>query len=440
MFVNRFLVCSVVTIFAAAFWCGAPVANAQDVGGSLGGSFGVFRPNSPKPATKAKPKSNKTNAAKVRVVKPKSAPKPVTVARVRKPAPRPKTKNPKIINVEPDNRAPDTLEGLIAEGNAARDERNFLGAQDAYERAAVLNPRDARAAYGLGNIYTDQQRWDEAEKAYRESLKIDPNQVEANIALSYVLMQPNRGGDIAQRYTEAENAARRAIDMDSNVAMAHDQLGIALESRGVLTAETEAAFRRAIKIDSNFALPYAHLGRFLNKKGKKGDAQENYNKAVTLADDVPTIILVAEVLQSERKFEDSETLLQKALRMDDGNPTVLFLIGRAFIVSGKMEEAEAALVKSVRISPRSFATYNSLGALYLRMERVAEAEKIYLQALTYAAESERRQLAGNFGFAGVGDGYLRKNQKNDALRAYRQGLEIDANNLELNTKIKAASN
>jgi cytochrome c-type biogenesis protein CcmH/NrfG len=62
-----------------------------------------------------------------------------------------------------------------------------------------LKPRDARAAYGLGNVYSDQQRWDDAEAAYRNSVAWAPTDADAHIALSVVLVQPSAGGDNAKR-------------------------------------------------------------------------------------------------------------------------------------------------------------------------------------------------------------------------------------------------
>ena len=59
------------------------------------------------------------------------------------------------------------FERLIVDGNRARDERDYSAAESAYTRAKNLKPKESRAAYGLGNLYSDQQRWEEAEVFYR---------------------------------------------------------------------------------------------------------------------------------------------------------------------------------------------------------------------------------------------------------------------------------
>ncbi|MBC7795787.1 MAG: tetratricopeptide repeat protein [Pyrinomonadaceae bacterium] len=428
---------------------------AQEIGGSLGGSSGVFRPKNPSVKKSEKPvkskssvnkekaiAANRRNAAKAASAKKRDRitddDRAEIVNNTRKNSSQNAStsgKNNKIvINVV--NRD-DLFETEIGEGNAARDSRDFNAAEAAYQKAQRLKPNDARAVYGLGNIYTDQQLWDEAEKSYREAVKLDDKNADAQIALSYVLVQPSRGGNIAERLNEALTAARRSISLDSQNPVAYDQYGVALEARGAIDSEAENSYRIATQLDPEYALAYAHLARLLRKNGKLDDAKANYKKAIELATDVPMLILVAEVLQSEQRFDDSETLLRKALTMDANNPTVLYLLGRALSIRNNYEEAEQVFLQSHSVSPRTFAPLASLSSLYIRARRYDEAEKILLRATIIASDSERKSLTGAFGFLGVGDGYLLRGQKADALRMYRKAKEIDPNNAQINSKIAA---
>ena len=45
------------------------------------------------------------------------------------------------------------FEEAIADGNAARDARDYMKAEGAYLRAQSLKTKDSRAVYGLGNLY-----------------------------------------------------------------------------------------------------------------------------------------------------------------------------------------------------------------------------------------------------------------------------------------------
>lgn len=448
----RFCLLLVLFIFSAVFVCG------QD----LGSSSDLFK--SPKTKTKSadsssttKKTTSKTSAASKKKAAPKSSVaagkttketkksvKKETISSSKKQTPVKQSSAKQ--NVQPqiqdvvitvgktnEENYDERFEQAIEDGNAARDEREYVKAENAYRRALNMKNADSRAIYGLGNLYSDQQRWDEAEKAYREAIKIDPQDAGASIALSFVLTQPIVGADLADRYSEAEKLARRAIQIEPQNPFAYDQLGVALELRGVIGQETENAYRKAIQIEPNSALAYAHLGRLLRRKGQVNASSEAYRRAIQLAADVPTMILVAEVMQSQQRYLESEQLLRRALRLDAKNPTALFLLGRALTTRSSFEEAEETLKKGLRVSPNNFVAYTLLGSLYTRQGNLAEAEKTLFKALQVVSPNEKKRLAQEF--EAVGDSLARVGKSKDAARMYSQAVQLDAEKPALAEKL-----
>lgn len=327
-------------------------------------------------------------------------------------------------------------EKLLDEGNDARDDRNYPAAEAAYKRARSAKPRDARAIYGLGNLYSDQQRWEEAENSYRTALQLDPNSTIAHIALSYVLIQPIAVDNLSDRYEEAEKHARRALELDRNDALANDQLGVALELRGLIGPETEAAYRRAIQLEPDFAPAYAHLGRLLRKKGRMPESADAYIKAIRLASDVPTKILVAEVMQSEQRFGDSEGLLRAAVIGDPRNPAALIGLGRALLTQSKFDEAETYLKRAQDISPSGFTPNSMLATLYLRRGMLEAAEDSLVRTVSTVPSYEKRQLSQQF--EAIGDGYMKMGKARNAERAYTHALSLDGDKQSLAAKLARA--
>ena len=374
-------------------------AFAQDVGEDVGAGAGIIRPKnpetkkSPKPTAGTKPPSRTTGPAR-----------------------------PSRSNVA------ERVEDLLDKGNEARDARKFTEAEDAYKEVLKLKPRDARGAYGLGNVYSDQQRWADAETAYRNSVTWAPTNADAYIALSVVLVQPRADGDNAKRLADAEAFARKSVQIDPKNAMGWDRLGVALQARGLANSETEHSYRRAIELDPQFAVAYAHLARTLNKMNKHTEAAPLYDKAIELAKDPATLNLIADSLQGEQLWPQSEPVLKKALELDRNNPTTLLLMGRFLLAYRRYQEAEPYLKSATEVSSRTFQPFNLLARAYLGMDRFSEAEATYERASEFAGMGEKKLLAGVFGFEGVGDGYLKSNQKDKAVRAYQRALELDPNN------------
>ena len=379
-------------------------ARAQETGGELTGGAGIFKPKNPE----AKRGTNPTKPRPTRPTRPNPA------------------------EVE------ERFEEALAAGNDARDERKFAAAEASYRSAASLKPNDSRAHYGLGNIFTDQSRWDDAEKSYRRAVDLAPNSTESLVALSFVLVQPRTGALNAKRFADAESFARRATQLQPTNAVAFDRLGVAMTARGIFNSETEAAFRRAVELDPSFVVAQVHLAGVLRRLNKREEAEPLYRSAIEQAKDAPTLVLIADAMQSEQRWNDSEPVLRRALQIDARNPGALYLLGRLLAVNRKYAEAEPVLKTAIEVNPKSFAARNILGRAYLGLERYDDAYKTYDRAVELASEADRKQLAGTFGFGGVGDGYMNAGRPGDAVRAYQRALQLDPNNLELQTKLAAA--
>ncbi len=332
--------------------------------------------------------------------------------------------------------ANEQYEELILKGNLSRDDRDYAAAESAYIKARPLRPSDSRAVYGLGNLYSDQLRWQEAEKHYRLAIDMTPNDAVAHIALSYVLIQPVTAPDLGDRYAEAEKLARRAIELAPANALAFDQLGVSLELRGFIGAETENAYRKAIQLDPSFAPPHAHLGRLLRRRGMSRESAAAYQLAIARSRDVGTKIVVAEVLQSEQRFTDSETLLRAALTEDPRNPTALLLLGRALITAANYPEAESVLKNALSIGANGFIANSQLAGLYLRQGKTELAENALLQASRYVSELDRRSLSQSF--ESVGDAYMKAGNTRNAERAFKQAIAFDGETEVLSSKLSRA--
>lgn len=399
-------------------------ANAQEASGDLGGGAIIFRPRNPETTSKRRTNPNRGRGS--------------TGARTGSGRGGAGGAGARAGNAAALAELEERFEDLLDEGNEGRDERKYAEAERSYRAALQLKARDWRAAYGLGNIYTDQQRWEEAEQSYRQAITFNAMSADSFVALSFVLVQPrSAGGNAAKRLAEAEQAARRAIQLQANNAVAYDRLGEALVARAILGADTEQAYRRAVELDPQFSVAYVHLARLMKKTNRLSDAEANFRRALELARDAPTLVLIAEAMQSEQLYNESEPVLRRALELDGRNPSANFLMAKLNIYMKRFPDAEGYLKTTVAVSPRSFSPHFVLGSLYLRMDRPEEAEKLCNRAAEIASPNDRKLLAGAYGFGGIGDAYLKAGRKADALRAYERALALDPSNMEIQSKLAA---
>ena len=209
-------------------------------------------------------------------------------------------------------------------------------------------------------------------------------------------------------------------------------------ARGIFNKDTEAAFRHAVELDPKFVVAQIHLARVLRHLGRYAEADPLYRNAVAQASDAPTLVLIADAMQAEQSWQDSEAVLRRALEIDVRNPGALFLLGRFLIVGKRFGDAEPVLKRAIEVNPKGFQSYNLLGRAYLGLERYDDAFKTYDRSVEFASPADRKQLAGAFGFAGVGDGFASAARPKEALRAYDRALQLDPGNADLEAKAAAA--
>ena len=331
--------------------------------------------------------------------------------------------------------ARERYERLIQEGEDNRRRGNYAGAESAYRQASVLITNDARALRGLGAVYAARERWEEAEAAYRSAVDLDPKDPSSQIALSSILARPVASEDLLDRYDRSEKAARAATQLAPRNSAAFVQLGAALELKGLVGPETENAYRRAIELDPSSAAGYAHLARLLRIRGRTQEADAEYQKAIERAKDVPSRLLVAEVMQSELRFDDSETLLRNVLAEDPRDHQALLMLGRVLVTQKKFDEAEQVIRRAGDLDPNSFSSNSLLASIYLQQGKIAAAEAALFTAQRSVPASEKRHLARLF--ESVGDAYQKLGKRADAVRTYRIAASLNNESPTLAGKLTA---
>jgi tetratricopeptide (TPR) repeat protein len=118
-----------------------------------------------------------------------------------------------------------------------------------------------------------------------------------------------------KQYDEAITAAKRAIELMPDNAVAYNNLGSAY-GRNKQYSEAMKALKKAIEIDPRMSNAYDWMGQFLVEKNAYNEAAEAYKKAVELVPDNPLYLLnLANTYRLMGTYDDAIEIINKAITL-----------------------------------------------------------------------------------------------------------------------------
>jgi tetratricopeptide (TPR) repeat protein len=148
----------------------------------------------------------------------------------------------------------------------------------------------------------------------------------------------------------AEAQYRHAIEIDSNFAVAHMNLGNVQHERGDFDAAI-ASQRRAIALDPNYARAYANLGRTLYSKGERALAVASYRRALELDPRLAILHSNLCVALIDTDLPHATSACRRAVELDPGYAAGHFNLGLALAQKGDLDGAVAAYRRAIDLSP-----------------------------------------------------------------------------------------
>ena len=245
-----------------------------------------------------------------------------------------------------------------------------------YEQAIARDPNYALAYAGLADAYVllpyytgapQRDLYQKANEAARKALDLDPNLAEAHTAVAKVLhfAEIDLPGSVRE--------FQRAIELKPNYATAHHWLGSGpLIGLGHFE-EASAHSRRAVELDPLSAIMNADLGVTLYLSRRYDEALAALRKAVELDPVFPYALYnFGLVLQAKGDLAGATAQFEKARRYSD-EPLIVALIGAVKTAAGDKDAARQALTELDRISSKTEVPAYARALLYLALNKKAEA-------------------------------------------------------------------
>jgi tetratricopeptide (TPR) repeat protein len=290
---------------------------------------------------------------------------------------------------------------------------DFNGAAELLMEVVALKPDHLEAHYYAGKSFLKGVPTDylSCEREFRKVIELDPNHVDARIALAqaffhwgkyekaaelqdWVLerMPNHRGalyssGMIASRMGENEKAVQllsRALLVDPKHVPSRLELGLALGRVG-RHEESIEAYNEVLKVYPKATRALLGVGTALQRLGRVEEAREvlsRFREAQTAEEvansrdkEIRVWVNQARSAYQEGRFEDARMAEESLLKDYGDDQRALVLLG---IMQGRVGQVEAAIEtheKVIGLNPRNMVSRGQLIGLYERVGNTARARE-----------------------------------------------------------------
>jgi tetratricopeptide (TPR) repeat protein len=289
--------------------------------------------------------------------------------------------------------------------NAARQaetQKKFETAAAEYRKVTELEPTFTGGFVSLGQALMQQRDFAAALAPLTHALELDSNLAPAHQLLGYALLAQGYAAEAIPHLERVHEQGALGIGQleTGQFVEAITNLNAALQKRpndpdllyylgrasGLLSKQAIdtllAAYPDSARADQSMGENYFVL-RQMN------EAQKQYEQAIKLRPDTPNLHLeLGQVFAMTSHWPEAEEQFRAESKLQPGNAEAAYRLGDALLHEGKTREARTALERSDKLQPQMPETLYALGKAASLDSDAAAAEKSWLELLSVEKQSE----------------------------------------------------
>lgn len=233
------------------------------------------------------------------------------------------------------------------EGVVYAQQKRFVDATKALERATAIDPTNDQAFYNLALVHIELAHFERAKEDLNRAISVNGEVAGYHEKLGTVLMQ-------LENWNEAKEALEQAISVDEGLfkayyklAQVHEELD---DQQSALGRYTEA-----IEHGPRFLEAYSQLGRLYAELGYLDHAAQVLRSGLEVAmpgteEEASLHHLLGTVYQQQRTHDQAIEQFRAALAIVPGMPDALFSLGWTYALVDNREEGRRYLKKYVDVA------------------------------------------------------------------------------------------
>ena len=291
--------------------------------------------------------------------------------------------------------------------------------------------REAYYAYWRGRMFMEKRNPEKAIAEFRQAVGLDPGYALAytGLANAYSWRAAFTSGADDEFYTKARELARKALELDANLADAHASLGWVQYSYDWDWAGAEKSFRRALELDPGNVDAHQYYARLLTTLGRYTEGLAEINRARELDPRSADLgVPLYAILEKRGEYDEALKVLRSSLEMDGDSRFAQRGTGKLYLLKGDYAEViRMAGELFPNLDEPDFAWASMLATAYRRTGQAEKAAQMQRRLKTMAERDPKSLyfLAMHYAETGRADEALTALQKCLELREDRMAWTKD---------------
>lgn len=322
----------------------------------------------------------------------------------------------------------------LALGSAYEQLKKYKDAAGAYKRAVDIEPDNTDAQKALSAALLEDGQLDEAAKVLGAIAAADPTDAQTQIRIAEVQRRKGSYNEslatLEKLRTSVQEGSPEDLQLHADEALVYDALGKYDQATGALTKLLEALAHPDGKYNDqekqSRAFLLDRLGMIYREQNKTTEALNAYKQLVDLGGDYARDGYQGQIdaYRDVHQWKDAEQVAATAAKALPKDHDIQIVYAQQLADLGQVDQALTLAKAQITNTPADLDVHQRLAEMYIRLKRFKEAEDEIQKADALVKKPEERL----FVYFLRGEFYDRQKMYDKAEEQFRKALEIDPQN------------
>jgi len=315
-------------------------------------------------------------------------------------------------------------------GYTYEQQKDYKNAVAAYKKSVDIDHDNLDAVRGLAQNLMNDNQTEAALEQYKTIVESDPHDVQSLMRIAEIQRRSGKFDDALATLKKAEAEVQDSLEVPYNMAVIYQAQGKFDDSIHVLNRLLQKSEKADVNYTpgerNNRAVFLERLGSIYRDTGKTQLAIDTFRKMLTLGDDNVTrgYQQLIDTYREAKEWKEATAVAQEAVAKLPKDRNLKLVLAGQLADTGQAEEALSVTKSMLKGTAEDREVYIALAQMYSRLRRWPEAEEALAKAEQFSTKAEEKDYVSFV----AGSIYERQKKYDRAEEMFKKVLATDPNN------------